>query len=143
MLASVLIIGFSLILLVYWFRYTCILLLRNSGTEKQLPAADLRLDFARFQDALNPASGASLESLRRALDRDYEVLSYLLEHAPSLNRNPFERHVLAFDYRLMRIWYCVARATAPAQANGAIEEMASIVRFLAQRIGREAAHTPA
>ena len=142
-MSSLLISFFAVLLFTYWFRYTCILLLRNSGAENRQPSTDVRLDFARFQDALNSAEGASLESLARVLDRDYKVLSYLLEHAPSLNRNPFERHVLAFDYRLMRIWYCVARTAAPAQAGGAVEEMASIVRFLAQRIGPRAAQTQA
>ena len=143
MFASVLIIGFSLILLVYWFRYTCILLLRNGGADSYQPAKDLRLDFQKFQDALNVAPGASLDSLHRALDRDYEVLTYLLEHAASLKLNPFERHVLAFDYRLMRVWYRLAQVAAPAHADGAIAEMESIVRFLAQRIGGQAAQTRA
>jgi hypothetical protein len=142
MFASVLIIGFSLILLVYWFRYTCILLLRNSGAEGTKPV-NLRLNFQNLQDALNAGSGASLDSLHRALDRDYAVLIYLLEHAASLNLNPFERHVLAFDYRLMRIWYRLARLAAPAQAGTALAEMASIVHFLAHRIGGQAAHTRA
>jgi hypothetical protein len=143
MLASLLIIGFSLILLVYWFRYTCILLLRNAGTENLQPAKDLRLNFQNLQDALNDGSGASLESLRRALDKDYEVLTYLLEHAASLNLNPFERHVLAYDYRLMRVWYRLARIFSPAHAGTAVSEMASIVTFLAHRIGSQAAQSRA
>ena len=33
MLTSVLIIAVSFVLLVYWFRYSCILLLRNAASE--------------------------------------------------------------------------------------------------------------
>ena len=143
MVASVFILTVSVALLVYWFRYTCILLLRNSGADGVEPAKDLRLNFQLFQDSLDQGSGASLDTLHRALDRDYEVLTYLLEHAASLSLNPFERHVLAFDYRLMKVWYRLTLLFAPAQANRPVTEMTSIVRFLAQRIGRQAAQTRA
>ena len=39
MLASVLIIAISTLLLVYWFRYTCLLLLRARAAQTEAPAS--------------------------------------------------------------------------------------------------------
>ena len=57
MVASILIIGFSLVLLVYWFRYSCILLLRNSAVESDI--LDERFGFARVQQQLQ--AGGDIE----------------------------------------------------------------------------------
>ena len=54
MLASILIIVFSSVLLVYWFRYTCILLVRNGAEEVRVfsPAAQGSFNFAEIQNRL-------------------------------------------------------------------------------------------
>ena len=73
MLASILIILFSSALLVYWFRYTCILLVRN-GTEEVRnfnPAAQSSFSFGEIQNRLR--SEAQLDPLATALQRDYQV----------------------------------------------------------------------
>src|SRR5205823_5222359 len=80
MVASVLIITFSALLFAYWFRYSCILLLRNRLTSEA--ASDERFQFAAVQQRLK--AGVALDPLHASLQRDYEVFSYLLRHTAGL-----------------------------------------------------------
>ncbi len=138
MLASLLIIGFSLILLVYWFRYSCILMLRNSSETVAENSGILgsRFSIAQVQERLK--SGLELDPLSRSLDRDYQVISYLLAHAPSLGSQSVEERLLVWDYRLMKLCYRIAKPLAPLHARRALAEMASVLGVLAQKIGQQA-----
>ena len=138
MLTSILIIAFSLGLLVYWFRYTCILLLRNSVEEAQSfsPAAQANFHFQDVQDRLG--SEPELDPLNRALRRDFDVLTYLVRHASGLAFESFEERLLVWDYKLMQLWYGVTKTAAPEQARAALGEMASVLTILAGRIGQRA-----
>jgi len=135
MIASVLIIGFSLILLVYWFRYSCILLLRNEA-EQETRARDIRFHVAEVHARLQTEQ--ELDPLHHSLDRDYRVLIYLLEHAAGLELRSIEDRLLVLDYRVMNCWYRLTRTAAPEQARRALSEMASIVGVLVRRIGEQA-----
>jgi hypothetical protein len=138
MFASVLIFILSFALLIYWFRYSCVLLLRNQ-TEH---AASLRLAIpgtftcAEVQDRLRDAS--ELEPLYRMLERDHEVLTYLVRHASGIKLESFEEKLLLWDYKVMQFWYGVARTIAPQQARQALSEMASVLTILSGRLGRRA-----
>jgi hypothetical protein len=138
MLASVLIIGFSLILLVYWFRYSCILLLRNFSDQPVLAKGieDNRFSLAEVQGRLK--SDSELDPLWQSLDRDYRMISYLLQHAPGLGLQSFEDRLLVMDYKVMQRWYQFTRTVAPLQARAALVEMASVLSVLAQKIGEQA-----
>jgi hypothetical protein len=138
MVASFLIIGFSLLLLLYWFRYSCILLLR-SRTERTTSASavpDSRFCFAEVQARLGTAE--VLDPLHLSLQRDYEILIYLLQHAAGLNLESFEDRLLVLDYKVMQLWYRLTRIAAPQQARRALYEMASILNVLAQKMGEHA-----
>ena len=67
MVASILITVVSLILLSYWFRYSCLLLLRSQAQ----------------QPSQAPPQG-DLDPLRQAVERDYRLLTYLCRHAAGL-----------------------------------------------------------
>jgi hypothetical protein len=133
MLTSLFIIAVSLVLLAYWFRYTCLLLLRNADLERKEAAGGFQLAAASAD-----AGEGSLDPLHEALTRDYRVLTYLLDHAAALNLDPLERRMLSADFQVMRFWYRLIRAGAPAQARLALEEMSSVVRVLAYRAGEGA-----
>jgi hypothetical protein len=138
MVASFLIIGFSLLLLVYWFRYSCILLLR-AHTERVASASavpDIRFCFAEVQARLKTAP--ALDPLHLALHRDYEILIYLLQHAAGLSLDSFEDRLLVLDYKAMQWWYRLTRIAAPQQARRALYEMASVLIVLAQNMGEQA-----
>jgi hypothetical protein len=135
MLASILIIVFSLVLFVYWFRYSCILLLRSRADQPAAEAAD-GFQYADVQQQLPTA--VELDPLHRALDRDYKVLTYLSEHAAGLKLERVEYRLLVLDYKVMRGWYRLTRSSAPQQARRALAEMADILGVLVGRIGEQA-----
>jgi hypothetical protein len=130
MLASVLIIGFSLVLFVYWFRYSCLLLLRN-GVDPALAESD-RFNFTSVRQGLK--NGLALDPLHASLQRDYQLLTYLLQHATSVELEQLECKLLVLDYQLMRGWYRLTRSAAPEQARRALAEMADILGVLVSRI---------
>jgi hypothetical protein len=131
MVASVLIITFSALLFAYWFRYSCILLLRNRLTSES--AADERFQFAVVQARLRTQE--ALDPLHASLQRDYEVLSYLLRHTAGLELDSFEDRLLVLDYHVMQIWYRLFRTARPGQARRALGEMADVLSVLSHRIG--------
>jgi hypothetical protein len=131
MIASVLIIAFSLVLFIYWFRYSCLLLLRR-GSEQPVAAAD-RFNYVTVQQSLK--DGLALDPLRHSLDRDYRLLTYLLDHAAGLELEKLEYHLLVLDYRMMQLWYRLTKWAAPRQARRALGEMADVLNVLVERIG--------
>ncbi len=138
MVAGILIITFSLALLIYWFRYSCILILRgqseNFGALGAAP--DSRFSFATVQEKLH--AGAPLDPLRESLDRDYRVLTYLIEHAAGLELGALEDRLLILDYRIMQRVYRLTRGFAPQQARRSLGEMATVLGILCRRMGAQA-----
>src|SRR5580704_1012668 len=138
MLAGILIIASSLALFVYWFRYSCILILRNRSelAEASTAVLDGRFSFAQVRERLK--SERALDPLQDCLERDYRVLTYLIEHAAGLELESLEDRLLIFDYRVMQCVYRVSRTVAPLRARKALSEMASVLGVLAHRIGEQA-----
>ena len=115
MLASVLTIAICSALLLYWFRYTCLLMLRNLSTQPVSAVSGIQgFSFAKVQERLQ--SDAALDPLHAMLQRDYQVLTYLVRHASGLKLDSFEEKLLMWDYRAMQVWYAVTRVAAPQQA---------------------------
>jgi hypothetical protein len=136
MLASILILAFSLVLLVYWFRYSCLLLIRGHKTPHQAMPAASRFSIGAVQHGLE--LGEAIDPLHASLQRDYQLLMYLVEHASGLDLESFEDRLLVLDYRIMQRWYGLMRALFPAQARGTLSEMASILAILVDRMGAQA-----
>lgn len=135
MFTSILILTVSVVLLVYWFRYCCLALLRNSGDEPSLIAEN----GFRFQDVRRRLySEPDLDALHQVLDRDYRLVTYLLQHAAALGEHTVERRILLLDYKLMQGWYRFTRTVAPAQARKALGERAAILGCLAQQMSEHA-----
>lgn len=131
MLASILISVVSVVLLGYWFRYSCLLLLRTR-TEQAPAASDHRFSFGTVRDRLETAP--DLDPLQQSLDRDYRILAYLLQHKVGPGAQSVEDRLLMLDYRLMQRWYSLTRTAAPTQARRALAEMTSVVACLAQKM---------
>lgn len=138
MIASIMIILFSLVLLAYWFRYSCVLLLRNlnEATTASTGTPDPRFRFGDVQQQL--AQAAELDPLHQALKRDYQLLTYLVEHAAGLRIESLDDRLLMLDYKVMALYYKVTRTAAPAQARRALSEMATVLNILARRMGEQA-----
>ena len=135
MFASFLIIAVSVVLLIYWFRYSCIMLLRDAAEH----ATGNALDQIRVQELRERLRNEpDLDPLHVAIQRDYQLLSYLLQNASGLELNAIEDRLLLWDYKLMRCWYRVTRTIAPEQAREALSEMATVLSVLSGKIGERA-----
>ena len=135
MLSGVLIITVSVALLIYWFRYSCLLLLR-ARAERLAAAAELpdsRFGLAAIQERLRAEAG--LDALEASLNRDYRILTYLLEHAAGRGLNSIEDRMLILDYSVMRWWFRLTRVAAPRQAREALSEMAMVLTVLVGKLG--------
>ncbi len=143
MITSLLILISSAALFVYWFRYTCLLILDVSPVTDyaQKVAHANHLRFPDVKAKLETASGASsLDVLEQQLRRDYRFLSYVMHHATKAGAIDLEQNMLRLDFALMRAWYFVCRRVYPAFCKQALNEMSSIVSHFAHSIGeREAA----
>jgi hypothetical protein len=139
MITSLLIIAFSVILLVYWFRYCCILLIRTHAEQQMAvaPAYEAQFSFNHVRERLRTES--ELDALRRSLDRDYALFAYLLEHAAGLGATSLEDRLLVIDYKVMQGWYRLTRIAAPEQARRALAEMATVLGLLVGKMGERAA----
>ena len=132
MLTSVFIVGISAVLLAYWLRYSCVMLL-HGAEERFATVADERFSASSVLERLK--TEADLAPLERALERDYRVVTYIIEHATDLELASIENKLLVLDYRLMRLWSRLTRSLAPQQSRKALSEMASVLRVLAGQMG--------
>jgi len=138
MVTSVFIIAISVVLFVYWLRYSCVILLRSAQQRAEMPTvADER--FSAFSVLERLKTEADLAPLERALERDYYVLTYLIEHAADLELASIENKLLVLDYKLMRLWSRLTRTAAPQQSRKALSEMASVLSVLVGQMG-ESSH---
>jgi len=120
MIVATLIIAVSAVLFAYWFRYSCLLLLRNAAERAgSAPGLDPRFSVGEVMASLK--SEGALDPLERAL----EMASV-------------ENRLLLVDYRLMRIWSRATRSMAPRQSRKALEEMASVLGVLIHAMGPQA-----
>ena len=114
MLTSVFIVGISAILLAYWLRYSCVMLLHGAQERSaMLTVADERFSVSSVLERLK--TEADLAPLERALERDYRVVTYIIEHATDLELASIENKLLVLDYQLMRLWSHLTRTLAPLQ----------------------------
>lgn len=140
MISSLVILVLSLILFAYWFRYSCLLILRTAPAKDyagQVAEAN-QLNFREVQRQLQTEeAGRNLDDLYELLQRDYKFLSYLLSGA---SRFPFrsldiEQKTLMVDYALVQVWYWIGRRFSLRQSCLALEEMSSILNHFAQTVG--------
>jgi hypothetical protein len=139
MVETILILAFSLALFLYWFRYTVLLLLNEEERAVAHTTVIGQLSVLQTREALRHApEDLALDPLRRALDKDYRMLRYLLDHAAGMGLRPLEHYLLILDYRIMTAWYGLTRK------RSALEEMAGILSYIAYKMGeRTAGFSPA
>ena len=141
MIVTVLIIGISLALFVYWFRYTVIIILSNrreSDYAQKVSAAN-HLSFVDVRQQLHARTAdQELPNLFRALQRDYRVLKYLLGHAATIETGSYtaEQRLLMVNFRLMGLWFSAVRRLRPQHAKHALLEMAGTLEYFANIMGR-------
>jgi hypothetical protein len=144
MIASILIIVFSFVLFLYWFRYTCLLILGARSLKDyagQVAAAN-QLSFLKVQDSIAVANEvASLDKLHASLAQDYRLLNCLMSHAAGFQLGGYdiEHRMLMVDFALMRGWYSITRKISASRAQSALREMSEIVGHFANTMGERGA----
>ncbi len=143
MVASILIIVFSVALFVYWFRYTCLLILsaRTAKDYARQVAQANQLGFLDVQTSLATSSGVAFDAFHSALARDYQAITYLLSHAGNIQGedNGLEQLMLRIDFRIMSLAYRVVPKSSPVYAQKVLSEMADIVSHFANSMGERQA----
>jgi hypothetical protein len=132
MIASILILVFALVLLIYWFRYTCILILKDRPELSDAVAPANVSGYKIVQRDL--VTEPRLEELELALKRDFELLNYILEHASGMELSSLEHRLLLLDYKLMKWQFRLTKSLFPGCARRALGEMASVTDVLARRV---------
>ena len=144
-LATLVIIFSSFLLFVYWFRYACLLILTAKTTLDYAAAVVTvnQLDFPKVQLKLRDKA-VDLDRLKDALDRDYEVLIYLLKNAANspTGEAAIERRMLEIYYRLTRAWYTATSRFSPPTACRALGEMSIVLAHFANAMGERVAAPP-
>jgi hypothetical protein len=138
MLASIFIFSAAVLLLLYWCRFTCQLLIQSipaSGDAGSVATA-YRLAFPGVQKALEEGPDqAALDALERSLEGDFRILLYLLQHSRGPEIPAVQRKLLVVDYRLMRLWYRLMRRVSAERARKAVLEMSRVLGFFSQKMG--------
>lgn len=144
MIFNAVILAVSLLLLLYWFRYTCLLLLQTQPSRdysKQVAAAN-QLKIFDVRARLVASEGPQqLDALEQMLDRDYRLIMYLMRHAANFRTagSELEQRVLMLDFHIMRAVYRLSKRFSPAHTRDSLEEMAQIIADFAHVMGERAA----
>jgi hypothetical protein len=138
MILSTLIIAVSIVLFLYWFRYSCVLIL-NTRTTRDYSASVAtanQLSFIGIQDKLDE-SQADLISIRQSLENDFRVVGNLLTKAASVpvGGEALEEIMLRIDFRIMSAWFSLTRRFSDSGAKTALDEMTQIVAHFANVCG--------
>src|SRR5437667_1798318 len=100
MLSISFIIFFSVVLFVYWFRYSCLLILQDRASHSLPLAVGAGLTFPAVQQRLREGERGLeiLDQLQRDLANDYRIVCFLLRCTPETSVDPIERRMLMLDY---------------------------------------------
>jgi uncharacterized protein with PhoU and TrkA domain len=95
----------------------------------------------RLEDT--PEHVEAMDQVRASLDRDYLLVTYLLEHVADCQpeRQKFEEWMLRLNYRIMGVAYRGVRRLSESAARRVLLEMTSVLKYLANAMG-ERMHAP-
>ena len=134
-------IATSVALFCYWFRYGCLLILTEAPhnyTEEVVEAN--QLSFPEVRSSLRRHDFTDLGSLHKCLERDFAIISYLLEHTPVNNADPsFDDAMVKVHFRAMSACFRLTPRNLHGFAANALEEMSLVVAHLANQFGERTA----
>lgn len=129
----------SLVLLVYWFRYTSLLILSTKTSQ------DFSYDIAHAHELQFHEMRASLTTevpsvrlatLLSGIDHDYRLVSALLRNVDANeSRANLEDVILRIDFAGLKLAYRLAQPFNQNIARQALKEMADVVAHLANAVG--------
>jgi len=128
----------SLALLCYWFRYSCLLILaaETARDYSEEVAKANQLSFREVLSKLRNDDTGNLDNLHRCLQRDFAIITCLLDHATTASAESFfEDAMLHAHYRAMSAWFRLTRAWSHEDATQALAEMSKVIRHFANCLG--------
>ena len=131
----------SVLMLGYWFRYSCLLMLSAETTRdyaSEIATAN-QLSFLQVRTELRDQQPADLSRLQASLDRDLSVVTYLIQNASGQGEWGMEERMLQLNYRLMSTWCSISQRFSPEAGRRALDEMSMIVSHFANSLGERAA----
>ena len=131
-------IASSVVLFCYWFRYSCLLILATKTLHdySEEVAEINQLSFREVRSRLRKRDTQDLDSLHQCLERDFAVLTYLLEHTPISGFDPgFEDAMLKIHFRTMSACVRLTGRNLRESAADTLEKMALVVAHLANQLG--------
>lgn len=140
---SLTLIGLSLALFAYWFRYSCLLILRTQTAEdfsrEVCRANGLSFDLVKGQ--IEAESNPNLVALYQSLDQDYRIVSKLLDRMAiqSPSDNALETKLLKANFRVTQVWFRVSHKLGLGSSVTALEEMAEMIGHFANTFGEQSA----
>jgi hypothetical protein len=135
-------IATSVVLFCYWFRYSCLLILATETFHdySQEVAEANQLSFPEIRSKLRKKETADLCYLHKCLERDFAIITCLLEHTPRASFDPgFEDAMLKIHFRTMSACFHLSRNNLRDLASDALEEMSLVVAHLANQLGERSA----
>ena len=140
---SILLIGLSLALFAYWFRYSCLLILRTQTAEDYAGEVSRAngLSFDLVKGQIESEKKVNLDELYRSLERDYKIVSQLLDQVPasSMGENQLQSKLLRANFRATQLWFRVSRSLGIPASTSALEEMAETISHFANTLGEYSA----
>jgi hypothetical protein len=140
---SLLLIGLSVALFAYWFRYSCILILRTQ-TAEDFSGAVCRangLTFDLVKGQIEAQTNPNLAVLFQSLERDYTLVNSLLEQlSPSAQSDHLlEVKLLRANFQVNKLWFRLSSSLGLSSSISALEEMADTVSHFANTFGQQSA----
>jgi len=133
---SLLLIGFSLALLAYWFRYSCLLILHTQTAENYSEAVCRAngLSFDLVKGHIEAGQSPDLASLYKTLERDYAVVNQLLDQVAG-QEILLETKLLRLNFKMTQAWFRVSQSLGLKAPVAALEEMADTIAHFANSFG--------
>jgi hypothetical protein len=128
----------SLLLLCYWFRYTCLLILAAEPVDyytAEIVEAN-QLAFPEVRARLRRNDATTLEYLHESLERDFAVLAGLLQEHNTRVDPGIEEAMLTIHFRTLSASFRLTHRHLRASAADALEEMTRVVTHLANQLGQ-------
>jgi hypothetical protein len=143
MIATIVILAVSVALFVYWFRYSCLLVLSTKTTlNYSLDIAEAHgLSFVAAQESVSVAPFETIQGYRRCLEEDYKKVSALVQETEAGADDSYrmECSMLMVNFRCMSLLFDLAGSASERLARAAVREMAQIVEHHANIAGERMA----
>lgn len=128
----------SLALLVYWFRYTSLLILstKTSYNYSFEIALTHELDFPQIRAGVLSATQDRFGVLASGLEHDYRLISAMLRNVqPQDNGELLEDVILRIDFAGLKLAYWVTQRLSEDKTRMILAEMSEIVTHFANAVG--------